>query len=190
MPSNTEFDAACYLARYYDVRTSEKWKNNPYGHYKENGRNEGRAPGCDLPGTFYSPVFDGKAYLARYPDIRQSDTWKNNPLGHYQRSGYKENRIPGYEIITPSSPLGFTTPGTTQFEQDQPEDLNKEPGDGQIIVPVTEDQESAPTDEDTVETPGGGGVVQWAQSNPMEAAAIGAVLLLVIYELSKNKKRR
>jgi hypothetical protein len=189
MPSSTEFDAACYLARYYDVRTSDKWKHNPYGHYQENGRNEGRAPGCDLPGTYYSPVFDGKAYLARYPDIRQSSTWRNNPLGHYQKNGYLENRIPGVEIITPSSPLGFTTPGTTVFEQDLPADTNKEPGDGEIIIPPTEGQESAPTDIDTTETPGPG-VIEWAKSNPMEAAAVGAVVLIVIYELSKNKKRR
>src|SRR5690242_10856858 len=102
MPSSLDFNAACYLARYPDVRNSDKWKHNPYAHYQQNGQYEGRAPGCDIMPTYYDSEFNGAAYLARYPDVEQSSTWRNDPYGHFVKSGAKEGRIPGFEIITPS----------------------------------------------------------------------------------------
>lgn len=116
MPSTTTFNAVCYMARYPDLRASKQASKDPLGHYNKWGRLEGRAPGCDLPGTVYSNTFDASAYLARYPDIRQNEPYASDPLSHWEKFGHGENRHPGYEIIipgqTPKLSDGFVSPGT------------------------------------------------------------------------------
>jgi len=189
MPSSLDFNAACYLARYPDVRNSDKWKHNPYGHYKENGQYEGRAPGCDIMPTYYDSEFNGAAYLARYPDVEQSSTWRNDPYGHFVKSGAKEGRIPGFEIITPSSPVGFTSPGTTEFKDEIIDQNAPAPGDGEIYTEP--DLSNIDTTMDTgTTTTSNGDFMTWITANPIMTAAIAAGILILLHESKKNKKRK
>ena len=217
MPSSSEFDGQCYLSRYPDLRvnwmfrlTSGGWGYSskgdhpgreqyristvPLKHWQEMGQHELRVPGCDLPGTVYSPNFNSAAYLARYWDVRNSSNFGNNPLAHYQQFGMAEGRIPGYEIINELTPTGGVySPGTTQFvplavaetTQQAEQNQHTHPGDNTVIVPDTTTTDTPAPAQQT----SGGGVVAWISGNPIEAAAIGAALLLVFYE-SKHKKRK
>lgn len=89
-----EFNEACYLERYPDIRI--KWKGDPYEHYLLYGQAEGRNPHCDPPGIVYSTEFNEACYLERYPDIRLEWPW--GAQRHWEEFGRAEGRKPGCVI--------------------------------------------------------------------------------------------
>ena len=157
MPSDTNFNEICYLARYPDLVTmyqdadgswhygnpSNRTKKqlhdpgNAFWHWQNFGIAEGRVPGCDLPGTIYSALFNSAAYLARYPDVRGTalinSKYASNPELHYQTIGIGQGRHPGYEVITSATFSGVVSPGTTTNVPDDPTLLNNAPGDGTVL---------------------------------------------------------
>lgn len=179
---------------------------NAFWHWQNFGMAEGRVSGCDLPGTVYSNEFNAAAYLARYPDVKgygltgQVSQWATNPEGHYQTIGIVQNRMPGYEILTPGQPVtGMVSPGTTTTIPDDPTQ-NLTPGDGTILpalnptdpsggtnlLPAAVLPDATPTGTAIVPAPATG-VMAWIEANPMEAAAIGIGLFLILTKKKKNR---
>lgn len=173
MPAGEIFNEICYIARYPDLR--QNLKINPLEHFQNFGMAEGRVGGCDLPGTIYSDKFDSVAYINRYPDLK--GTWaQTNPLLHFQQYGSKEGRKPGFEIITETTPKGLVSPGTTIFVSDHVD--SNVPGDGKIpIIPGNETPPVVP-----------GGIIQTIEKNPIIAAAIGSVILILLFKKKQNKR--
>ena len=178
MPSGTDFNAICYLARYPDLkdgymflsasgnwqygkptnRQLKKLSDNLFWHWQNFGMAEGRVSGCDLPGTIYSANFNASAYLARYPDIRLGiNTLTGKPTGfnvnpqlHYQTIGIYEGRHPGFEIVTSNSPTGMVSPGTTTAIEDNPQ-TNVTSGDNTVLQPIASTSPSGTTTTPTID---------------------------------------
>jgi hypothetical protein len=195
MPSSTDFNAICYVARYPDVK---KTGIDPFQHWQKYGLSEGRVCGCDLPGTIYSAKFNSSAYLSRYPDILQSSIWKSNPIGHYQAYGIYEGRHPGYEILSTTSPIGMVSPGTTTTTPDDIT-INQAPGDNQ--VPVVTDVSGNTIDPNTgkpvpvVDTninddpsTGTSSFMDFIKNNSTMVAAGAALIIILLHENKKKKK--
>ena len=79
-----DFDAAWYLERYRDVRAASV---DPYEHYRDHGRAEGRLAG---PAAL-NPHFDTDWYVAQYGDTTDLGV---EPYAHYLRVGAAEGRDP------------------------------------------------------------------------------------------------
>lgn len=105
-----DFNPDCYLARYPDVR--QRWHGTPEQHWLQHGQFEGREPGCDAPGTTYSPDFNEACYLARYPDVANPELWSGTAIDHWMQFGQAEGRIPGCKI-DPANPGSIPTPGSS-----------------------------------------------------------------------------
>lgn len=106
-----------------DGRNLKRLQDNLYWHWINFGQKEGRIPGCDLPGTYYSNEFDAQAYLARYPDVSgisygnaAFNPYINNPQKHWFEVGQKQGRVPGYEILSSRDFTGEVAPGTSIFQ--------------------------------------------------------------------------
>lgn len=198
------FNQICYMARYPDLRLNptmarygNKWyyglqpakgpfgpdekfnvNDSPLKHFQVVGMSEGRVGGCDLPGTIYSDKFDSVPYMNRYPDLK--GTWvENNPLLHFTEYGSKEGRKPGYEIINANSLSGLVSPGTTITATDHVD--SHVPGDG--VVPVIPSDGSTP-----VISPGSNNILSTIEKNPIIAAVIGGVLMIVLFKKKDNRK--
>ena len=78
-----------YLKKYPDVANSELYKNNPYKHYVEYGKSEGRQALPPIPNEYN----EGE-YLELNPDV--NDSVKNgifaSGVHHYLQNGFYENR--------------------------------------------------------------------------------------------------
>ncbi|MDD4913603.1 MAG: glycosyltransferase family 2 protein [Methylococcales bacterium] len=75
-----DFDPDWYLDQNPDVR---QLGLDPYQHYMEHGRNEGR-----------HPLFDRDWYVLNYPDVAESGM---APLQHYLAFGKQERRHPAFD---------------------------------------------------------------------------------------------
>jgi hypothetical protein len=213
MPSSENFNAICYLNRYPDLKTAvmyfsadgtwkygnasnrklKKVSDDPLWHWQNFGMAEGRVSGCDIAGTNYSNDFNAAAYMARYYDVRigldevsgKPNGWNLNPLGHYQQIGINQGRHPGFEIIKPSTPLGIVSPGTVISV---PDDITTAPVPGDnapppVIIDTSMDTPTTTTDKT-------GDVMTWITANPLIIAGAAAVILILIHESKKHKKRK
>lgn len=114
------FNPQCYLDRYPDIRQDRFYSQNPYQHYLDHGRYEGRLPSCDPDFIRYDTAFDPIAYGDRYPDIPQHfGTDYQKYYQHWLQYGMNEGRKPGQVYIvqtsqpSPSQPPTETTGTTT-----------------------------------------------------------------------------
>lgn len=83
------FSKNWYLKKYSDVAKSPTYKDNPYKHYVDYGKKEGRKPLPPVP-----PEYNEKDYLELNPDIAEAvkkGTFSSG-IEHYLQYGFGENR--------------------------------------------------------------------------------------------------
>jgi len=88
-------DPAWYLAQNPDVAEAGI---DPFGHYVEYGRAEGRLPRAAHEIIAESGLFDPNHYLIAGPDVRESGL---NPIDHFCRFGWREGRRANVYFNTP-----------------------------------------------------------------------------------------
>ena len=83
------FSKNWYLKKYPDVAKSTVYKDNPYKHYVDYGRKEGRLPLPPIP-----VEYNEGEYLELNPDV--ADAVKKGTfvsgIDHYLQYGFSENR--------------------------------------------------------------------------------------------------
>ena len=83
------FSSNWYLNRYKDVAASKTYKNNPYKHYIDFGKKEGRQPLPPVPTNYCEAD-----YLELNPDIAaavKKGTYSSG-IHHFLMYGFSENR--------------------------------------------------------------------------------------------------
>lgn len=83
------FSREWYLKKYNDVAKNATYKDNPYKHYADYGKSEGRQPLPPIPAQY-----NEGAYLELNPDIAEAvkkGTYTSG-LHHYLQYGFCENR--------------------------------------------------------------------------------------------------
>ena len=83
------FSKNWYLKKYPDVAKSSIYKDNPYKHYVDYGKNEGRTPLPPVP-----PEYNEGDYLELNPDVAQvvKNGQYTSGIEHYLKYGFNENR--------------------------------------------------------------------------------------------------
>ncbi len=82
------FDAAFYLGKYPDVASAAI---DPFLHFLEMGRGEGRLPLPEPEFLRRCGLFDENFYLVQNADVREA---KLDPVTHFLESGWRERRYP------------------------------------------------------------------------------------------------
>ena len=107
-PTNQQpvFNAQYYLQQNPDVAANETYGKNPYQHYLDYGKTEGRVAYDASQPSYFDPNF----YLQQNPDVAKAGV---DPYQHYLQFGQMEGRA-GYNTAAPAVQQQYT-PTTTSW---------------------------------------------------------------------------